>query len=197
MKQVLVIHGGTSHNSYEDYIAYLKSKVLDYERLKWSDKWRNWLPSALPGVDVLLPDFPNSQNAQYDEWKIIFEKILPFLTGEVTLVGHSLGAMFLAKYLHESPLSVPVQALVLVAPGYSDETTEDLGSFALNSAVGLEKSAQVIHLFHSQDDPVVPFTELAKFQRDIPTAISHVFSDRNHFLQPTFPELVEIIQPEL
>jgi len=40
----------------------------------------------------------------------------------------------------------------------------------------------------------VPFTELAKFQRDMPTAQAHIFEDRNHFFQPTFPELKELLE---
>ena len=105
-----------------------------------------------------------------------------------------LGAMFLAKYLHESPLSSPVRRLVLVSPCYDNESIEDLGSFRVTSATGLEKSAREIHLFHSKDDPVAPFTELAKFQRDLPTAKAHIFKDRNHFFQPTFPELKELLK---
>lgn len=193
MKQVLVIHGGSSFDSYEAYLKDLKESTVDYERMKRSPKWREWLADALPDADVLLPDFPNKQNAQYDEWKIVFEKILPYLTGEVSLVGYSLGAMFLAKYLHENPLSVPVENLILLAPGYDDDSNEELDSFGIEAATGLEKSAKSIHLMHSEDDPVVPFTEMAKFQRDIPTATSHIFTDRSHFFQPTFPELVEII----
>ena len=100
--------------------------------------------------------------------------------------------MFLARYLHESPLDSPVRRLVLVSPCYDDESVEDLGSFRVTSATGLEKSAKEIHLFHSKDDPVVPFTELAKFQRDLPTAMVHIFEDRNHFFQSTFPEYYEI-----
>ena len=102
--------------------------------------------------------------------------------------------MFLARYLHESPLDSPVRRLVLVSPCYDDESVEDLGSFRVTSATGLEKSAKEIHLFHSKDDPVVPFTELAKFQRDLPTATVHIFEDRNHFFQSTFPELKELLE---
>ena len=63
----------------------------------------------------------------------------------------------------------------------------------MTSARGLEKSAQEIHLFHSEDDPVSPFAELAKFQQDVPIAKAHIFIDRNHFFQPTFPELVDVL----
>lgn len=171
----------------------LRTSPVSYERLLWTPKWREWLPGALPTADILLPDFPNKQNAQYEEWKIQFEKILPLLTGEVSLVGYSLGAMFLARYLHETPLKHPVKQLILVAPCYNDDTSEDLGSFKVKSATGIEKSADEVHFFHSQDDPVVPFTELAKFQRDVPSAVSHIFTDRNHFFQPTFPELAAVL----
>ena len=194
MKQIVIIHGGSSFNSYENYLNHLKSSQLHYERLLWSQKWRDWLAQEIVGADVLLPDFPNKQNANYAEWKIYFEKLLPLLGDDVQLVGYSLGAMFLAKYLHESPLRSPVQRLVLISPGYDDESVEDLGSFRVTSATGLEKSASEIHLSHSKDDPVVPFTELAKFQQDLPTANLHIFEDRNHFFQPTFPELKELLE---
>ena len=194
MKQIVIIHGGSSFNSYENYLDSLKNSPLHYERLLWAQKWREWLAQTINGYDVLLPNFPNKQNAQYEEWKIYFEKLLPLLGSDVQLVGYSLGAMFLAKYLHESPLHTPVRRLVLVSPCYDDESVEDLGSFQVESAAGLEKSAEEIHLFHSKDDPVVPFTELAKFQQDLPTANLHIFEDRNHFFQPTFPELKELLE---
>ena len=196
MKQIVIVHGGSSFNSYENYLDSLKNSPLHYERLLLAQKWREWLAQTINGYDVLLPNFPNKQNARYEEWKIYFEKLLPLLDSDVQLVGYSLGAMFLAKYLHESPLSPPVRRLVLVSPCYDDESVEDLGSFRVTSATGLEKSAREIHLFHSKDDPVVPFTELAKFQRDLPTAKVHTFEDRNHFFQPTFPELKELLKKQ-
>ena len=162
--------------------------------MKYAPGWREWLSTVMTDADILLPKFPNAQNAQYEEWKIQFEKILPFLTGDVSLVGYSLGAMFLARYLHEITLKTPVSQIILIAPTYDDESSEELGSFKVVSATGLEKSASEVHLIHSEDDPVSPFTELAKFTRDIPTAKVHIFTDRNHFFQPTFPELVNILE---
>lgn len=193
MRQVLIVHGGSSFDSYEDYLANLSGLSMDYERLKLQKKWKPWISEQVPEADVLLPTFPNSYNAVYDEWKIYFEKILPLLGDDVQLVGHSLGAMFLAKYLNDHRLKEPVTRLVLIAGAFEDESTESLGSFKVTSARNLPKSAHEIHLFHSKDDPVVPFTELAKFQADLPEAISHVFEDRGHFNNPTLPELLEIL----
>ena len=183
MKQIVHIHGGSPFDSYERYLSALRNNPLTYESLFRKTKWRDWLAVTMTDFDVLLPTMPNKQNARYSEWKIYFEKLLPLLGNDVQLIGSSLGGIFLAKYLHENPLSTPVTRLILIAAPYDDATHEDLGDFILPSATGLEKSAKEIHLFHSKDDPVVPFTELAKFQSDLPSAKSHVFVDRGHFQQ--------------
>ncbi|TWP14917.1 hypothetical protein EUA75_02735, partial [TM7 phylum sp. oral taxon 353] len=79
MKQIVIVHGGSSFNSYENYLDSLKNSPLHYERLLWAQKWREWLAQTINGYDVLLPNFPNKQNAQYEEWKTYFKKLLPLL----------------------------------------------------------------------------------------------------------------------
>ncbi|MBH1956076.1 alpha/beta hydrolase [Candidatus Saccharibacteria bacterium] len=195
MQQVLIIHGGSSFNSYESYIRDLRDSPLKYEKLLPQQKWKPWIAEQMPDADVLLPTLPNSKNAVYEEWKIYFEKILPYLDLENTqLVGHSLGAMFLAIYLNETTLAKRVKRLILVSPAYADESVEELGSFKVTSAKHAMDSAEELHLFHSQDDPVVPYTELAKFELDLPSAIVHRFNSRGHFSDPTFPELLELLK---
>lgn len=143
---------------------------------------------------MLLPTFPNSFNAAYDEWVVYFEKLFPYFGNDVRLVGHSLGAMFLAKYLHTHVLPQKIRQIVLVAGQYGTRENDDLGSFVVDNAGGLERSADEIHLFYSTDDPVIDFASVHEFKKDIPTAISHEFTDRGHFLAPEFPELLEILK---
>lgn len=194
MKQVLIIHGGESFNSYEAYIDNLKTSEINYERLKLQKKWKPWIAEQMPEADVLLPTFPNGYNAVYEEWEIYFEKLLPFMGGNVQLVGHSLGAMFLAKYLNTHTLKHKARRLIMIAGLHSEDSIGDSGDFVVESAVNIHQNAEEVHIFHSKDDPVVPFTELAKFQADIPSATAHVFSDRGHFNDETFPELLELLQ---
>lgn len=197
MKQVVIIHGGNSFNSYDRYIEHLATSQLDYGRLKYQQKWNPWIAQQLPGVDVLLPTFPNSSNAVYVEWKLYFDKIIPFLGEDVQLVGHSLGAMFLAKYLHEHILPSRVRRVILIAGAYADEQSGDLGTFKITQPVtSITATTDEVRLLHSTDDPVVPFAELAHFQADIPDAITHTFTDRQHFNQPTFPELLDLLQSQ-
>lgn len=193
MAQILIIHGGDSFSSYEAYLSSLKNTDIDYERLKPRQKWRQSLAEKLTDEDVLLPTFPNSANAVYEEWKIYFEKLIPFFGDDVRLIGHSLGAMFLAKYLHTNRLATPVRQLILIA-GQHGSSGADVGSFLVEDASNATYSAEQIHLVYSKDDPVVDFSNLDKFRRDLPAARAHIFEDRGHFLDETFPELIAILK---
>jgi predicted alpha/beta hydrolase family esterase len=115
----------------------------------------------------------------------------------VILVGHSLGGTFLAKYLSSEHCPKKVKAAFLIAPCY-DETGEGnreyLGGFLPPKDKRLfTEQVKEIFIYHSEDDDVVPFSSLADYQRDLPDATYRVFTDRGHFLQEEFPELIEDI----
>jgi predicted alpha/beta hydrolase family esterase len=193
MKQVLIIHGGNSYSSNKHYLDDLRSLQIDYDRLKYSRSWKDWLGEQLQDYDVLTPTFPNGFNAQYGEWVIYFEKIIPFLKKDFTLVGHSLGGMFLAKYLHTHTLPIKAKKIILIAAEYARPDV-DQGGFVIESATGVEQSTDEVHLFHSKDDLVVDYDNLVLFSNDLQYADIHSFDDRGHFNQPTFPELLELIK---
>ena len=193
MQQILFLHGGESFLSYDAYLDSLMSRELSYDRLKYSPKWREWIAQQLPGDDVLLPTMPNGYNAQFNEWKIYFEKIVPFLHDDFTIIGHSLGAMFLAKYFEESRLPTKARRIILIA-GRHGGPAEENGSFHVTSSARLSQNSHEVHLFHSMDDPVVPYEDMAKFKNDMPQAIVHSFTDRGHFNDPTFPEMLELLK---
>jgi predicted alpha/beta hydrolase family esterase len=193
MQQILFLHGGDSFLSYDTYLDSLINRELDYDRLKYSPKWREWIAQELSSDDILLPTFPNGYNAQFNEWKIYFEKILPFLHDDFTIVGHSLGAMFLAKYFEEAHFPIRARRIVLIAGRYGGDD-EDTGSFKVMSSKKLPYNTHEVHLFHSEDDPIVNYEDMAKFKSDMPHAIIHSFTDRAHFNDPTFPELLELLK---
>ena len=93
-KQVIVIHGGDAFNTYKEYLAFLKNYEFNFEKLKIKG-WKDALSEKLgKNFEVVLPKMPNSMNAKYSEWKIMFDKLLPFLENNLVLVGHSLGGIF-------------------------------------------------------------------------------------------------------
>jgi len=193
-KQVVVIHGGDTFETYEEYLNFLRGYEIDIERYK-SDKrdWKPWLRQRLGSdYEVILPIMPNKTNARFDEWKIWFEKFIPFLHDNVLLIGHSLGGTFLAKYLSENRFEKYIKAVFLVGAVYDkDNEGYSVVSFTLPERLNLQ--TETICLYHSKDDPVVSFSALGQYKKALPKAETKVFEDRRHFNQEKFPELAQDI----
>jgi len=137
-QQILVIHGGTSFDVYEDYIAYLKNKEISLEKIRSSKDWKDSLsPQLGQNFDVFTPKMPNGMNARYLEWRLWLEKIIPLLDNNIILIGHSLGGIFLAKYLSENLFSKTIKATILVAAPFDNANSEEsLVDFALPKSLG-------------------------------------------------------------
>lgn len=196
MHQLVFIHGGETFDTYEEYLDALRSWDCDPS---WEQgrRWKNTLPIELgESWQVLMPSMPSKYNAKYAEWEIWFQKVVPHLTDGVVLVGHSLGGIFLAKFMSHHSLPVRVTATFLIAaPFDTEDTGYTLADFKLPESFELfAKQAGRIFLYHSKDDSVVPFSALAKYHEKLPTAVERVFADRDHFLQEEFPELIEDIR---
>jgi len=195
-RQVVVVNGGWVFDTYKDYLSFLKKQKVDLNRYR-QERWRNSLRAELGGnFDVLLLEMPNRMNAKYAEWKILFKKIAPKLRNNVILIGHSLGGIFLAKYLSETKFPKKIKATFLIAAPYDYKNLdESLGDFTLpKSLKRLEKQGGRIFLYYSKDDKTVPFAHLGKYKKFLPGAIVRVFKKRGHFLQADFPELVKDIK---
>lgn len=195
MQQVFVIHGGNAYDSYEEYLAALQSKEVSLEDLG-KKGWKDSLGGALgPAFQVFNPRMPNAQNAKYGEWKIWFEKFIQLLDPNPILLGHSLGGIFLAKYLSEETYPKKIKATFLIAAPYSSRDHEPIGDFVLEAPLAmLAAQSGTLFLFHSKDDAVVPFTSLERYRQELPDAHTRTFEDRGHFNTETFPELVEEIR---
>jgi len=195
-KQVLIIHGGTTFDTQEDYINHLKTKDLVLEKFCREPGWKELLAQKL-GEDymVLNPKMPNATNARYDEWKLWFERIYQLLDEKPILIGHSLGGIFLAKYLSENNLPHKAAALILIGAPFDDEIDEPLTDFLFSDSLeNINSQVSKVFLVHSKDDPVVPFSHLAKYKKALPEATELVFTDREHFSMPDFPEMIELIK---
>lgn len=195
-KQVFFIHGGDSFSRQEDFLQHLQSVPL--RNLPGSgsqDIFTKTLPIDLgDDVEVFMPSMPNKQNAKFEEWSLWFERHFEYLSDGVVLVGWSLGGLFLAKYLALNKLPFTVSAVHLMAAPYGgtdDADGNDCGSFRFETDLlpGL-LVAHEIHLWHSTDDFVVPYSHALKYQEMLKNAVFHTFTDRNHFLIEHFPELI-------
>ncbi len=193
----VIIHGGTTFRNYRGYISFLKNRPISLDRLRSKRGWKDVLQEELgEKFEVLSPKMPDKTNAKYKEWKIWFERIIPFINENVILVGHSLGGIFLAKYLSETDFPKTIKATILVAAPFDDVgRKESLVSFRLPSSLEkFIKQGGTIYLVHSKDDPNVPFKQLEKYKQALPSAKTMIFNNREHFNQESFPEITQLIK---
>lgn len=196
MKQVIVIHGGTTFEKYDDYLSSLATKKINIERLVYKPMWKELLQTNLgPDFQVLTPTMPNKTNARHSEWAAWFENLSSVFTHEIILVGHSLGAIFLAKYLSEHTLPIKIKATIFIAAPYDDESIEDLTDFKITHLSSkLTEQAGKLVFFNGMDDPVISITDLEKYKAALPSAEFITLPAPDHFMRVEFPELVDLIK---
>lgn len=195
-KQIIVIHGGTIFNAYEEYISYLKNKDVNAEDFKTRKDWKNSLEKEL-GIDfeIFTPRMPNKTNVRYEEWKIWFERMIPFLNDDAVFIGHSLGGIFLAKYFSENLFPKKIKAAFLVAAPFYDKNSKEFPEDTLPlSLEKFTKQVEKIYLLHSKDDPIVHFEHVNKYKNALPNSEAITFTDRQHFNQESFPEIVALLK---
>jgi len=127
-----------------------------------------------PHYEVHYPALPHEEDPSYEEWKQYLEQELATLQGPLVLVGHSVGASILIKWLSDMEAERPIAGVFLLAcpfwggkgwryPGYEKLMLPEGG--ASNLAQGRD-----IFLYHCRDDATVPFEHLALYAHLLPQA---------------------------
>lgn len=177
-RQVLFIHGGGQG-------AYEADKEL-------AANLRDELGAA---YDVRCPEMPDEESPEYEAWKEEIEQELATLDGEVILVGHSLGALILLKYVSEVKMGKPVAGLFLVATPYVGTGGWEFEEDALREDFAAKLPLRLpVFLYHSHDDEVVPFAHLALYEAKLPQATIHEFDGRGHQFDNDLSEVARAIK---
>jgi len=200
-QNVLIVGGGDSFSKHEDFLKYLQNcELRDLPTDKEFRSWKRWLASELGDTFLVdVPHMPNKENAKYEEWKIWFDRHLELVEDSVILIGLSLGAEFLAKYLIENDPKLKIKGLFLLAGpcGYFDDPDGmDCTSFGFDESglIKIQEKTRNIIIMHSKDDFVVPYEHALKYHAALPEAELVTFEDKNHFLVEEFPELLEKVR---
>lgn len=145
-----------------------------------------------PEYRVQAPRMPQPTNSRYQIWA---SRIVQLIDAEASpvLVGHSFGASVLLKYLAEAAARPSFAGLFLIATPFWGP---DFLEFALPPDFESRlHDVSPVYLYHSRDDPEVPFEHLERYSRALPQAIVRRLDGRGHeFNQEQFPELVADIR---
>jgi predicted alpha/beta hydrolase family esterase len=199
-EQILLLRGGKSFRDRAQALEYYKHyNIDDHGDYK---SWKDWLVWSFEDqFEFIKVQNPTRDNADYEIWKIVFEKYLPKIRQNPTIIANSLGTVFILKYLVENGFPVKIKQLHLVATFVSDEfqppdDVENAGTFGFDiSKIDLiKKFCNEIHMWHSVDDPMCDIKNAEYIKSKIPDSSLHKFTDRGHFLQSTFLELFDYLR---
>ena len=139
-----------------------------------------------PRFEVRYPAMPNEDDAPYEQWRQQIEQELADVPGPVVLVGHSVGASVLMKWLSEGKDKKVLAGVFLVAcpfwggDGWRYEGYEELALPPGFTARLLPWTP--VYLYHCRDDATVPFDHLALYAQALPQATVRAFDEGGHQL---------------
>ena len=179
-----------------------------------NENWFLWLQNEVAKLldcetyDVLTPHFPYVVNGGeckgYNLWKKI---LMPYkeaglINKETIIIAHSLGPVFIYKFLEET--QTHVKAVVSVAGNNNSllgvKKFDDFNSqFFIDWETLKEASnyAKYRYAFCSEDDPYVPLEQSKKFA-EVVGAEQFIIKNAGHFNTKAgydkFPQLLELVE---
>ncbi|WPP52773.1 alpha/beta hydrolase [Catalinimonas niigatensis] len=153
-RQVLFIQGGGGKEDYEADAKLVTS-----------------LQEALGKAYTLhYPFLPEESSPDFGRTKQIGKEI-SLLKGEIMLVGHSLGASMLLKYLSEQQVQKEIAGIFLISTPFwsGDEDWKQGLKLHKDFPDQLPKDIPIF-LYHCRDDEAVPFVHLSTYAQKLPQA---------------------------
>jgi predicted alpha/beta hydrolase family esterase len=147
--------------------------------------WFPWLKSELEkaGHNVICPQFPTTENHSYETWKSKFHAIKNQLMEPLTIIGHSLGAIFCLRLLEEN--LVKAEACILVCP-FNEflgiEYYDSLNSSFIKENLNFDSiclNCSNFYVFAGSNDPYVPLALSEKIVKSLGTTLT-VISNGGH-----------------
>lgn len=153
--------------------------------------WLPWLKKQLIAHELKAdtPEVYKPYRFEYDSWVREIERF--DIGPETILVGHSMGAGFLLKYLNVNT-HLKIKKLILVAPwlNVSEGVSTDFFKFKIDT--NLHFRVEEIVIFNSKDDSQGVQDSVEFIKNDLKTKLIE-FEERGHFAkgQREFPELLD------
>jgi hypothetical protein len=155
----------------------------------------DWLAHELGSeYRVHAPTMPEPEEPHYVPWRDRIEQELNTVQGGVFLFGHSFGGSVLVKYLAEGSVPVAVRGLFLASVPYWGPGGWEYKEYDLPDGFAEHLPQVPIFLYHSRDDPEVPFTHLGLYAAKLPEATARPIEGAEHSFTHGLPQLVTDIR---
>lgn len=176
-----------------------KELVQQGKRLQNDRDWIPWLKEKLKdkGYEAHNPSMPKFWEPSYEEWKA---KIEEYEIDESTvLIGHSLGAAFLLRYLGDKKLKI--KKLILVSPSLVSKenfpAVAKFYDFEIDKGIA-ERTNEIV--IYTSDNDYQRMIESAKIAHDKIGGRLIELKGQGHFIEKhmgksEFPELLDEALP--
>src|SRR5437762_3113394 len=124
-----------------------------------------------PGFEIRYPAMPNEASPDYTAWKQRLAEEVAEMGDGAILVGHSVGAPILLRFLAERELRQRVAGIFLIAAPFVGDDGWQMEGSELPKDIGAKlPSGAPIFLYHGREDETVPFTHVGLYARALPRA---------------------------
>jgi uncharacterized protein len=131
---------------------------------------------------VHYPLLPNESSPDFGRRKQI-DKEISLIKGEIILVGHSLGASMLLKYLSENEVTRKIAGIFLISTPYWSGQEDWQQGLKLHEDFPDKLPKNVpIFLYHCRDDEEVPFDHLSQYAHKLLRATIREIGSGGHQL---------------
>ena len=142
------------------------------------------LRSALgPAYKINYPQMISDESMKDFGWLQQIGKAISAIKSETILVGHSLGASMLLKWLSENEIKEEIAGMFLIATPFwrGDEDWQQGIKLAENFADHLPGDL-LIYFYHCKDDEEISFDNLEQYKQKLPRAIFREINNGGHQL---------------
>jgi predicted alpha/beta hydrolase family esterase len=148
--------------------------------------------------EVHYPAMQDEDDADYETWARQVNDELTLLNGAVILVGHSVGASILLKFLAERELKKTIAGIFVVAAPYwggnKGWTYDGYETLVLPKKTATDLADVPVFFYHSSDDEIVPFAHLTLYANKFPGATVRALNGRGHQLNNDLSEVANDIK---
>ena len=122
--------------------------------------------------DVLYPKLKTNESMTDFGWLQQLGQKISNIKGEMILVGHSLGASMLLKFISENEIKNKISGIFLISTPFWSGNEDWVQGLKLKEdfADKLPKNVPIF-LYHCRDDKEIPIDHLAIYKQKLPNAI--------------------------
>ncbi len=119
------------------------------------------------GLNVIFPDFPTGEDANYYDWSKILDKYLldGTLNSDSIIIAHSLGAHFIPKYIAEKEIKIKayISCAGFINKTHKENRFDKVMDDFLPTELQIEKDILLMknrYAIYSDNDPISSLKEL-------------------------------------